>query len=81
MAEEKKIYFKGEDCKDGWKELQAGYDAEDTVLEIDGKPVMERWETPFMNSLADTAASNVSKLKQNEKYKKVTKIQNKLNFL
>jgi len=54
------IYASGEDCKSVWDGSMADYNDQDTELVIDGKPVMERWETPFMNHMADTASSNVS---------------------
>ena len=54
------IFENGEDYTTDWNASMADYDAQDTELVIEGKPVMERWETPFMNKLADTAASNVN---------------------
>merc|ERR1712176_86422 len=52
------IFDQGEDCTGQWKKAMSDYNEDDTELAIEGKPVMERWETPFMNALADTAASN-----------------------
>merc|ERR1712071_372806 len=58
---EPKIFAAEEDCRTNWTDSMADYNEADTHLAIEGKPVMERWETPFMNKLADIAASNGGK--------------------
>ena len=50
------VYQKGEDFKNVWDKAQTK--RTDTHLEIMGKPVMERWETPYMHKLAEIATSH-----------------------
>lgn len=52
-----KILLPGEDTLPVWHNAEATYSQDDTTLEIKGKPVMERWETPFMHALATNAGS------------------------
>merc|ERR1712055_712853 len=56
----KAIFAKDEDCKESWNSIPADFSIKvgnNDKLQIAGKPVMERWETPYMQMLARTAAS------------------------
>ena len=51
------IFSQGEDYKLEWTNAEANFDATNDHLEILGKAVMEKWETPYMHKLAGVAAS------------------------
>jgi len=51
------IFQEGEDLKKKWNKIDADFDETNDHLNIEGKPVMERWETPYMHSLARVARS------------------------
>ncbi|MCP3959042.1 MAG: class I SAM-dependent methyltransferase [bacterium] len=46
------------DNREQWGQAAARFDDADASLKILGKPVMERWEEPFMGKLASIACSN-----------------------
>jgi len=59
------IYKENEDCKTDWHKTHADFDirvGENDKLQIAGKPVMERWETPYMHMLANAAACKGGKV-------------------
>lgn len=56
MAE--RIFSEGENRREGWKDAKATYTSNKEHLVICGKPVMEKWETPYMHKLASIAAGN-----------------------
>lgn len=51
------IFSKNEDVESEWKDAKAHFTENKKELVILGKPVMERWETPYMHKLAAVAAS------------------------
>lgn len=57
MTTIKEIFEDGEDLKKDWNKIDADFDDTNDHLNIEGKPVMERWETPYMHSLARVARS------------------------
>ena len=55
----KGIYSEREDCKQSWSETKTDFSikvGDNDKLQIAGKPVMERWETPYMHLLARAAS-------------------------
>ena len=52
-----KIFHVGENCTPEWEEAIASFSRGEEHLTIMGKPVMEKWETPYMHKLASVAAS------------------------
>jgi len=58
MSAADSIFSEGENLKKKWNEIDADFDESNDHLEIEGKPVMERWETPYMHSLARVARSH-----------------------
>ena len=52
-----KIFHVGENCTPEWEEATASFSRGEEHLTIMGKPVMEKWETPYMHKLASIAAS------------------------
>ena len=57
MAGSETIFAAGENNKDNWKDANATFTSNKEHLVILGKPVMEKWETPYMHKLATIAAS------------------------
>lgn len=51
------IFQKGENCTENWKGATATFTSCNEQLVILGKPVMEKWEAPYMHKLASIAAS------------------------
>merc|ERR1711976_910815 len=59
------IFAENEDCKTNWDKTEADFSikiGDNDKLQIQGKPVMERWETPYMHMLARAAACNGGKV-------------------
>ena len=55
----KAIFNENEDCKESWNVTKADFSiciGDNDKLHIAGKPVMERWEKPYMHMLARAAA-------------------------